>query len=349
MTCSEAGPAARAAYPGAVPSVGAVCPEAGLAAGSACSGAVPSAGVAPWRRSGREPLPPIVFAVDDGFVEPLAVALRSLGETHRGCVSELDVYVLHAGLTEANADRLRRQAGAVGLAPQLVRVDVPPGRYPVTGRATEATYLRLSIPEVLVHDRVLYLDADILVTGDLRPLLRTTLRGRPLGAVRDPQNPIVRHGIGLPGWRELGVPGDREYFNSGVLLLDLPACRRHGVFERCVEFLTRPGRHVRFWDQDALNWAADDAWKRLDRRWNTFPMSAILRLPGDQYNAEHVLPVAELIADEPRARILHFAGTGKPWRGALPDGEANRRYAAVHARVAQVDARLVVDRQQRRS
>ncbi len=285
------------------------------------------------------PLPPIVFAIDDGFLEPLVVALHSLAGAHPDGVPELEVLVLHTGLSGRGLARIGRHADALGLAVRPVRVPVSPGRYPVTGRASEATYLRLAMPEVVDRDRVLYLDADILVTGDLRPLLRTPLSGRPLGAVRDPQNPIVRYGIGLPGWRELGVPGDREYFNSGVLLMDLPACAEYKIFQRCDEFLTRYPGHVRFWDQDALNWAADDNWLRLPRRWNTFPMSAILLLPGDQYRAEHVLPVAELIADEPTAHVLHFAGGGKPWNGRLPDGPARRRYAAVHARARAVDAR----------
>jgi len=277
-------------------------------------------------------LPPIVCCVDDGFAEPLLVVLRSLAEAHPGCLSRLRVHVLHNGLTGTNLDRIRRQAGAVELDVRTVAVRTPPGRYPLTGRATDATYLRLEIPEHVHADRVLYLDADTLVVGDLRELLATDLAGRPVAAVRDPQNPILRHGIGLPGWQRLGVPGDREYFNSGVLLLDLAACGRAQVFERCAHFLTVHRDHVRFWDQDALNWAVDDGWLRLPRRWNTFPMSAILRLPGDQYRAEHIVPVAELIAEEPNARILHFAGKGKPWLGRLPDGDINRRYAAVHAR-----------------
>jgi len=281
-------------------------------------------------------LPPIVCCADDGFAEPLLVVLRSIAEAHPDCLSQLSVHVLHTGMTDGNLARIRRQADAVDLDVRTVAVRIPPGRYPLSGRATAATYLRLEIAEHVAADRVLYLDADTLVVGDLRPLLTTDLAGRPVAAVRDPQNPIVRFGIGLPGWAELGVPGDREYFNSGVLVLDLVACRREQIFERCEYFLAYYREHIRFWDQDALNWAVDDNWLRLERRWNTLPMSAILRLPGDQYSAEHIFPVEQLIADEPDAHILHFAGKGKPWLGLLPDGEINQRYAAVRARAALV-------------
>ena len=277
-------------------------------------------------------LPPIVFGVDDRFCEPLLVVLCSIAETHPDCLDDLAVHVLHTDLSAGNQTRLLQQADAFGLALRTTEVRVAPGRYPLTGRATEAMYLRLEIARYVDADRALYLDADTLVTGDLRPLLRKPMGGRPIGAVRDPQNPIIGHGIGLPGWAELGLPPEREYFNSGVLLLDLAECRRCGLFERCAAFLAEHPRHLKFWDQDALNYAADDHWLRLERRWNTFPMSAILRLPGDQYRAEHIFPVARLIADEPGAHILHFAGVGKPWLGRLPDGDINQRYAAVRDR-----------------
>ncbi|GIE30513.1 hypothetical protein Ait01nite_035580 [Actinoplanes italicus] len=230
---------------------------------------------------------PIVYCVEDELAEPLLVALRSLAGSHPRRLSRLRVYVLHNELTSENRDRIHRQADALELDVRTVAVRVPAGRYPPAGRGAGSGYLRLEIPGHVPDDRVLYLDADTLVVGDLRALLDMDLTDRPVAAVRDPQNPILRYGLGLPGWERLGVPGDREYFSSGVMLLDQEACARDRVFERCAYFLTVHREHARFWDQDALNWALDDNWLRLPRRWNTFP-------------AEHIAPVD----GEPGARIL---------------------------------------------
>jgi lipopolysaccharide biosynthesis glycosyltransferase len=276
-------------------------------------------------------LPPIVFAIDDRYVEPCCVALRSIANTTSDA-SRIDAYVLYAALRPESLRQLERNS--CGLRLWLRQVDAVDRRFPVSDWVTEAVYLRLSIGTALPEfDKAIYFDADILVMGDIVPLMHTDLDGRLLGAVRDPQNPILWRGIALPGWDQLGLSGDHEYFNSGVMVLDLAKCREQRVFERCSSFLAERPQHIKFWDQDALNWVVGDDWLRLDRRWNTFPMSAILTLPGQWYNAEDVLPLAHLLADEDRADIVHFAGKCKPWSNLFPDCPIRQRYIEGKSRV----------------
>jgi lipopolysaccharide biosynthesis glycosyltransferase len=284
----------------------------------------------------RKELPPIVFAIDDGYAEPCCVALRSLVETTPD-PRVLSVFVLHTALRPESLRRLEKSA--CGLRLQLRRVGAVDRRFPVNRRVTEAVYLRLSIGAALPEfNKAVYLDADLFATGDIVPLLRTDLGGWPLGAVRDPQNPVLRLGVALPGWDQLGLSGDREYFNSGVMVLDLAKYRERRVFERCTSFLVERPRHVKFWDQDALNWVVGDDWLRLDRRWNTLPMSAILTLPGERYKAEEILPLTCLLADEDRANIVHFAGKCKPWTELFPHCPARERYADLQSRIRGLEA-----------
>jgi lipopolysaccharide biosynthesis glycosyltransferase len=235
--------------------------------------------------------------------------------------------VIYRRLTQASRRRIRFHALRLGLQVELRasgRADDP---YPVSDWVTDAVYLRLAISDVLAGvPAVLYLDADVLVLRDLRPLLGSSLDGAPLAAVRNPSNPVLEVGSALPGWRELGLPASREYFNSGVMLLDLAECRRRGTFDKCYRFLEDMPQHVRFWDQDALNWAVDDDWVRLDRRWNTFPLSALSQIPAFKYDAEDVVPLQQLIDDEDSAAILHFAGPWKPWAPIFPASPARDLY-----------------------
>jgi UDP-D-galactose:(glucosyl)LPS alpha-1,3-D-galactosyltransferase len=207
---------------------------------------------------------------------------------------------------------------------------VPAGAagYPVSGWVSDAVYLRLTIGEVIVDEPVvLYLDADTIVLDDLRPLLRHPMAGMPVAAVRDPQNPIIGRGIALPGWSQLGIAEGREYFNSGVMLLDLAECRRRGIFERSHRFLLEHPDMVTLWDQDALNWALEDQWLRLGRRWNTFALSPLVQRGGYVHDdAEPFMPLEQLLADEPAAAVLHFAGPDKPWKPDYPPGPICQTY-----------------------
>lgn len=274
-----------------------------------------------------EALAPIVTGVDDRYVTPLHVLLESVAVAH-GQAAGPRVVVLHAGLSSQNQAQLKAHAARVGLPFEFRAVQPPARDFPISGWVSEAVYLRLAIGEALAElPRALYLDTDTIVLRDLRLLLATQLSGGlPVAAVRDPQNPVLGLGIALPGWSELGLPAEREYFNSGVMLLDLDSCRERRIFERARDFLLRHPTNIRFWDQDALNWSVDDDWQRLDRHCNTFALSPLVARGGFVHYAEAVVPLVELVAAEPMASILHFAGPDKPWRPGYPPGPVRDLY-----------------------
>ncbi|WP_035847313.1 glycosyltransferase family 8 protein [Kitasatospora azatica] len=273
------------------------------------------------------PLPPLVCGIDDGYVRPLRALMRSIARAHSGAIGELRLIVLDQGLAAGSREAIEHDAQVLGLATQLRPAPVPDPNYPVSDWVSSAVYTRLSIPEVIPEEpRVLYLDADTMVLGDLRPLLRRPLLGSPVGAVLDAQNPAIGYGIALPGWDRLGIPMGREYFNSGVMLIDLARCRKLRTFEKAHQFLAEHPGKVRFWDQDALNVAADNNWLRLEPRWNTFALSPLASQPGFIHYAEAFTPLEQLLADEETAAVIHFAGPDKPWNDGYPEGRLKALY-----------------------
>jgi lipopolysaccharide biosynthesis glycosyltransferase len=271
--------------------------------------------------------PVIVFAINDAYCLPLLVALRSIAITNPALLPRLRVVVLHESLPDATRHRILTAADRLGMTVEIRQVDLPAIGYQLAYGGSRGHYLRLTMGRVLPeHTRILYLDADIIVRGDIGLLLRTDLRDKPLAAVRDATNPIYAGGIAVPGWQRLGIPAEREYFNSGVMVIDLDRCRREEVFERSFAFIERHPEHLRLWDQDALNRVLADRWTRLDRLWNTFPLSSLLQTEWMRYDSEHILPLDTLIAEEKRAHILHYVSPAKPWLGLMPPGWASDLY-----------------------
>lgn len=281
---------------------------------------------------------PIVFGVDDRFTVALSVALRSLVAHDHAGLANTEVIVLHEELSPASIRRLRCHGEALGSRLRLVRHELPDRAYNLSRGATRANYLRLVMDRALPdHGRALYLDSDVLVLGDLTPLLATDLGGHPVAAVRDPFHGVYRHGSVLPGWEGLGIPPDREYFNSGVMLLELETCRRERLFDHALRFLEERPDCIRWWDQDALNWAVEDRWLRLSRSWNTPPASALVTAGRVCYTMEDVIPLRTLVDEEPAARIMHFMTRVKPWALDFPRSPARRLYARflLEARIAE--------------
>ena len=173
---------------------------------------------------------------------------------------------------------------------------------PVTwpSHLTAATLLRLLLPSVLKDiDRVVYLDCDLVVLGDITPLYDTDLLGFPLAACLDfwltGAPPFAPPGWDVGEWHKflkevVGLADWKTYFNAGVLVMDLNRFRNTGFVHAAEEFLERTNYKTPFVDQEALNHVIDGAFVRLDSRWNV---------------------LAALGHSNPW--IVHYAGPNKPW------------------------------------
>src|SRR5262249_16597258 len=94
------------------------------------------------------------------------------------------------------------------------------------------TYTRLWPGDFFPDDvtRVLYLDADIVVVGNIAPLWSTDLEGALLGTI---DIPGAEQGVKL-----LGMRAEDGYFNAGVLLIDLKQWRETGAMNSVLDYIT---------------------------------------------------------------------------------------------------------------
>lgn len=172
------------------------------------------------------------------------------------------------------------------------------------------TYSRLALSRLLPADvkKVVWLDADVLVTGDLERLWSIELGDRHLLAVQDPCVPFVSSRYGIRRWRDLGLAEQAKYFNAGVMLIDLDRWRRDEIGEHAGDYVRERGAEVMFWDQEGLNAVLCGRWGELDARWNYCSGFT----PREQPETASLEPW-----------IIHFAGTLKPW--LLPAPESGPR------------------------
>jgi lipopolysaccharide biosynthesis glycosyltransferase len=254
----------------------------------------------------------LVFAADEQFALGLAVAVYSALKLLPPGLAP-DVYVMDNGLASDSRRRLERLVHRISPA-QLRWIQVPPERLAHLGthpQFSHATYARLLAPELLGRNvrRMVYVDSDVLVRGDLSPLLTIDLGGAPLGAVRDFTITTTDHimsGVRQPVLR-------RHYFNTGVLVIDLARWRRTDVGGRALTYAAQGNEPLAWPDQDALN-AVTEQWCELDYRWN-FQHARLFREPrpsGDDLATELY---EQRIALYESATVLHFTGH-KPWYGS---------------------------------
>jgi lipopolysaccharide biosynthesis glycosyltransferase len=250
-------------------------------------------------------LVPLVFASDESYAMPLTTALRSVVETKR-TPEPLEIYILYDRFDLRIQTMVGKSLPVDSALLHWVPVDLTRfAAYSTSSYISVLTYARLLIAELLPPSirKVLYLDVDILVCDDLTPLLQTDLEGIAIGAVPDRLDKRLKAGETI--WTQ-DLPRVQDYFNAGVLLMDLERWRAEQISEKALDYLKEHPK-TPLSDQDALNVVCDGRWKQLNARWNVIN--------------DHRTKISNRGTGNGPA-ILHFAGPLKPWQVGVLDPNA---------------------------
>jgi len=177
---------------------------------------------------------------------------------------------------------------------------------PVFGHVSAAAYCRILLPGLLPGrvSRVIYLDCDMIVLGNIMDLWYEPMAGMPLLAAQEEGRTISCPSV-VGHFEESGLPPDTKYFNSGVLVLDLDQWRKEAIHTEVLKYLRKHRDRIRFWDQDALNAVLATKWRELSPEWN-MRIDCADKTTQEEPNG---MPVTGLRG----AGIVHFASSLKPW------------------------------------
>lgn len=266
----------------------------------------------------------IVFACSENFVPYLSVALQSIVENARAG-RRYDVVVLTRNISPASMITLTRQTKADNVGIGFLDVDAALGdiELPHHGHFRPETYYRLLAPQLLPNvDKAIYLDSDLVVNADVAELFDTDVTGYPLAATRDADTIGQIDGydttVGPYLRDELGMDDPHDYFQAGVLLMNLAQLRATVTPH---EFLTLSTQRMWRWlDQDVLNKVVNGRYVRVHMRWNYLMDWQHLRRSHIVANAPaDVRAEYDEAAADPA--IVHFAGPdNRPWLYPDADG-----------------------------
>lgn len=272
----------------------------------------------------------VVFASNDHFCPYFSVALQSLVE-HCSPDRRYDVVVLGNAISPVHAQQLELQAQIPGMDIHLHLVDVARAlagvELPTHGHFRREMYYRLLAPELLAGaDKAVYLDSDVVVERDVADLFDVELGDALLGATQDADTVGQACGYNqlvAPYLRDvLKIDDPRDYFQSGVLLMNLAGLRRTYPTSEIVALAA--SRHWHWPDQDVLNILARNKWKRVDMAWNT--LSDWRHMRRSKIVAQAPKDVRDAY-DTARSHpfIIHYAGPDdRPWN--YPDMDMADRF-----------------------
>lgn len=245
----------------------------------------------------------VVSSTDDNYVPHLGVMFVSLLESTQKD-RKVQLYVLNGGITEKNKQWLQNTVAPYQTSIQFLDVDPKQYENAVESRhITKASYYRISIPDLISDteiEKVLYIDSDTVVLEDVSTIYDQDISPNIAAAVID---------CGLHDRLEtLGVSKDANYFNAGIMLIDLNSWRENKITQRAFDYIKHAtDEQLEYHDQDILNTLLCNKWLELHPKWNA---QAYLLLK--QRKLEFIDEIKKQEASSKPA-IVHFCGEEKPW------------------------------------
>ena len=236
---------------------------------------------------------PIFFSTDNNYVPFLDVTIRSL-IANASRDYKYHIVVLNTGLDEERIGKIKE------LEDENFTIDFPDISYAVKDIEYKlpkeqhfglATWYRLFIQSLFPqYDKVLYLDCDLIVLGDISELYNTDLEDNYVAGVVE--NWILHSPVFSYYTKEAVGIESKYYINAGVALFDLNKFRENEIEQKFVDLINTYNFDVIDPDQSYLNYLCQGKIKYLPFEWNRTPLE----------NVECENP-----------KIVHYALGFKPW------------------------------------
>lgn len=235
-------------------------------------------------QSGREA---IVLAGDYAYIRQVETTLKSLCYNN----SFFKVYIFNQDIPSEWFSTLRPKLALIGVELidiKLLDVDLNPNWTAGHSHINYMAFARYFIPKYVEERKVLYLDSDLVVTGDILHLFNLDLEDYYAAAVS------ALHGM-------------TSLFNSGVLLINNKKWKEENLFETLIEVTKSEWENVPEGDQSILNIVFNGNWLHLDGKYN-FPIGYDYGAFCLNQNFLFDIPI------DPLPLVLHYISSDKPWR-----------------------------------
>ena len=260
---------------------------------------------------------PVVFAADNNYVPVLATAIYSMCK-NASSDYKYDVVVLTSNIAQHNKELMQEFFSHFeNVSLRFFNVDPLIEGYELTTsnpHISNETYYRFLIQRVLPeYDKVIYLDSDMIVEGDVSELFNVNLENNLIAAVRDidflgnlnfKDNERKKYNA-----KTLKMKNPYDYFQAGVLVLNTRELRKLHPTAIWMEFACDSA--LIYNDQDILNRECEGRVTYLPMEWNV--MHDCGGRVGKVFSSAPAGEFNNYFSAKGNPKIIHYAGFEKPW------------------------------------
>ncbi|MGN0351943.1 MAG: glycosyltransferase family 8 protein [Roseburia sp.] len=245
------------------------------------------------KKSGKEI--PVFFAVDDGYMPFLAVSIQSLVD-HASPENQYSIKVLHTNISAENKKKINKYQNEnidIEFVDLNYYIEKIQDKLYTRDYYSKTTYFRLFIPNLYPqYDKALYLDCDIVILDDIANLYNIEMGDNLVAAAPDDVIQTIKV---FQDYVEkvVGVADYHNYFNAGILLMNLDELRKFKFQEKFIYSLEKITFSVAQ-DQDYLNRLCKGRVKLIDKNWDRMPITKDKVKPSE-------------------IKLVHYNLAFKPW------------------------------------
>ena len=219
------------------------------------------------------------------------------------------VYIMNTDLTKENINRIRKS-----LKNKIKIIDIKVDdsylkKAPVSKKFPITMYYRLFAWKYLPKkiEKVLYLDPDIIIKGNLMELYQMNLENSYFAGATH-----VGIFVKILNDIRLKIKYKDLYVNSGVLLINLKELRKSSLTEQNIyTYIEKKKNKLLLPDQDIIS---------------ALYKNKIIKIDATIYNfTEKMAKKTSLDWVEKNTKIIHYCGRNKPWRKSY-HGKLNKYY-----------------------
>ncbi|MGT2910114.1 glycosyltransferase family 8 protein [Streptococcus cameli] len=232
----------------------------------------------------------VAFCVDFQYADKVLTTMKSICAHNRN----IRFYILNNDYPQGWFLSVRRKLAALDC--EIVDAKVTPIEWEghTHGHISNAAYSKFLVSDVVEEDVVLYLDSDIIVTGDITHLFSIDFQGNKIAAVNDCDEQT-----------DLWFFGIEDTFNSGVILFNNRLCRQENISQQLMDTFHEVKEKISLGDQSVLNIVFKDSWLNLGVNYNCLLVANLNNTwerRGHNFGKITELPT-----------ILHYCSVDKPW------------------------------------
>ena len=250
----------------------------------------------------------ILCATDNRYAPYCGIMLTSLLENNKH--NDIEIYIFGGqDICQENINKFKNLEHLYGTHVYVVSIDdnllsTCPVNHDTN--ITLATYYRLLAPQILpksVH-KLIYLDCDMVIDGDISPVWDINLDGKAIAGVVDCEayNESIYQRLG-------NYTTKRDYYNAGMTVYNMDYWRENDIAGQAFKYIEQNKSNLYWMDQDVLNVILAKKKVLLPIQYN---FQTLFYLPRNwkAYSAEYQ---EQILNAGLSPVVIHYNGPGKPW------------------------------------